>query len=201
MHTLLSSLSLVLLTLGSALAAEPQRVIKLDWQRSPLQLTEHIGAPVRSTKTNCDCMDISIVGAQREQLRIAVDGSIFGEDSTRQLTVTLEDGSKKTLHYHFRVPIALELSSRTLLWQRGSTPTAQKLILRIPKGSPITKLIDAGLDKNSFHVATKTLRAGRAYEITLTPQRTDKAQLVRLIITTDSPYDHYKRYLVYLRVK
>ncbi len=201
MKRLLLSLASLPLLGSVILAAEPAHEVKLDWARSPLILVRKLDAPIKSAKSNCDCMDADIGGENKNELRIHVESSVFIEDSVRALHVEMEDGSKRELAYEFIVPIALKLSSPSLLWERGQAATAKTLRISIPQGSPITRLEDAAMDKENFHLSTKTLKAGSEYEITLTPKQTDKAQLVRLIISTDSPYAHYKKYLVYLRVK
>ncbi len=201
---LLLSLVTALLSLSSAVTAKgikPHRDLTLGWAREPLLLVENFTKPVKRVKSNCDCFTARITGDQRMQVQLTVDSRVFGEDSTRELHVYFTDGTRATLPYHFRVPVALQLSSKALIWQRGAAPSPQTLTLRIPQGSPISKLVDAGLDKESFTIATQTVRAGREYRITATPKQTRSKQLVRLIITTDSPHAHERRHLVYLRVK
>ncbi len=197
----LSAIILSVLLGTLVVGATPQREVKLDWARSPLILIERLDSPVADAKSNCDCMDVDVVGEGRNELRIKIDATVFAEDSVRTLEVAMEDGATRKLHYHFRVPIALQLNASSLIWERGKPAKPQTLRVRIPDGSPIKNLHDVAMDKQSFTLSTKTLRRGKSYEVSLTPHSTDKPQLVRLIITTDSPYEYYKRYLVYLRVK
>ncbi len=201
MKRALLSLASLLLLGAQVQADESAREVKLDWARSPLILVRQLDAPIKSAKSNCDCMEADIIGEKRNELRIHVDSSVFSENSVRELHLEMEDGSKRALSYAFIVPVALELSSPSLIWEKGKAAAPRKLSIKIPQGSPITRLEDAAMDKESFTLSTKTVKAGREYEIELTPKQTETAQLVRLIISTDSPYAHYKKYMVYLRVK
>ena len=101
----------------------------------------------------------------------------------------------------FRVPQAIQLSTRSLVWKRGAAPTPQVLRITLPKEGPITHITDAALSGDAFDYTPKVVKRGREYTVTITPRSTAKAALNRLVLTTDSTDPRYHRQIIYLQVK
>jgi nitric oxide reductase activation protein len=135
------------------------------------------------------------------RLTAVVDTRTFDRDVEKTITVETDDGNEVTLRMQFRVPQAMQLSARSLVWKRGAAPTPQVLRITLPKGSPITHIADAALSGDAFDYAPKAVKRGQEYTVTITPRSTAKAALNRLVLTTDSTDPRYHRQIIYLQVK
>ena len=153
---------------------------------------------IDSAKPHCDCTRVQIKGSR---LTAVVDTHTFDQDVEKTISAETADGKEVTLRMQFRVPQAMQLSARSLLWQRGAAPTPQVLRITLPKGSPITHITDAALSGDAFDYAPKVVKRGQEYTVTITPRSTEKATLNRLVLTTDSSDPRYHRQIIYLQVK
>ena len=159
---------------------------------------ETTGEEIEDAEAHCDCTRVSISGSR---LTATVDTSTFDRDVEKTITAETEDGQEVTLRMQFRVPQAILLSARSLVWKRGAAPTPQVLRITLPKGSPITHITDAALSGDAFDYTPRVVKRGREYTVTLTPRSTAKAALNRLVITTDSADPRYHRQIIYLQVR
>ena len=156
------------------------------------------GEEIEDAEPHCDCTKVHI---SNSKLTATVDTRTFDRDVEKTITAETEDGEEVTLRMQFRVPQAMVLSARSLVWKRGAAPTPQVLRITLPQGSPITHITDAALSGDSFDYAPKVVKRGREYTVTITPRSTAKAALNRLVLTTDSTDPRYHRQIIYLQVK
>ena len=135
------------------------------------------------------------------RLTAVVDTRTFDRDVEKTIAAETDDGEEVTQRMQFRVPQAMQLSARSLVWKRGAAPAPQVLRITLPKGSPITHIADAALSGDAFDYSPKVVKRGKEYSVTITPRSTAKAALNRLVLTTDSTDPRYHRQIIYLQVK
>ena len=159
---------------------------------------ETTGEGIETAKPHCDCTRVQIKDGR---LTAVVDTHTFDRDVEKTITAESSDGKEVTLRMQFRVPHAMQLSARSLVWKRGEAPTPQVLHITLPKGGPITHISDAALSGDAFDYTPKVVKKGREYTVTCTPRSTTKATLNRLVLTTESSDPRYHRRIIYLQVK
>ena len=167
-------------------------------QESATIVFETTGEEIDDAEPHCDCTKVQVKGPR---LTAVVDTRTFDRDVEKTIAAETVDGEEVTLRMQFRVPQAMQLSARSLVWKRGATPTPQVLRITLPKGSPITRIADAALSGDAFDYSPKVVKRGKEYSVTITPRSTAKAALNRLVLTTDSPDPRYHRQIIYLQVK
>lgn len=159
---------------------------------------ETTGKKIEEAEPHCDCTKVKISGSR---LTATVDTHTFDRDVEKTIAAETEDGKEVTLRMQFKVPQAIQLSARSLVWKRGSVPTPQVLRITLPKGSPITHITDAALSGDAFEYTPKVVKRSSEYTVTITPRSTARAALNRLVLTTDSTDPRYRRQIIYLQVK
>ena len=167
-------------------------------QESATIVFETTGEEIDDAEPHCDCTKVQVKGIR---LTAVVDTRTFDRDVEETIAAETEDGEEVTLRMQFRVPQAMQLSARSLVWKRGAAPAPQVLRIILPKGSPITHIADAALSGDAFDYSPKVVKRGKEYSVTITPRSTAKAALNRLVLTTDSPDPRYHRQIIYLQVK
>lgn len=195
------------LPLAALLAAMPalagftttSRDVKLDYsQKSAVVEFTTDGTAISKAKPLCDCTKVAIQG---NKLVATVDTSKFDQPVTKEIEATTADGKTTRLAMVFDVPVAMQLSARSLIWQRGSAPAPQVLTITLPKGSPVRGLKEAGLLGKAFSYTPAKVKEGREYTVTVTPLSTEKPVLNRLVLTTDSTDPRFAKQIIYLQVK
>lgn len=156
------------------------------------------GEEIEDADPHCDCTRVNISG---NKLTATVDTRTFDRDVEKTIAAETADGKEVMLRMQFKVPQAIRLSARSLVWKRGSTPAPQVLRITLPQGSPVTHIADAALSGDTFTYTPKIVKRGREYTVTIIPRSTAKTSLNRLILTTDSPDPRYHRHIIYLQVK
>ncbi len=159
---------------------------------------ETTGEKIENAKPHCDCTKVYISGSK---LTATVDTSTFDRDVEKTISAETEGGEKVTLRMQFKVPKAMHISARSLVWKGGGIPTPKVLRIFLPRGGPITHITDAALSGDDFDYTPKVVKRGRAYTVTIIPRSTAKAVLNRLVIITDSADPRYRRQIIYLQVK
>lgn len=173
--------------------------VKLQYgQKSATVVFRTDGTPITRAKAHCDCTEVSMRG---NELHAVVDTSLFDAPTDKTIDATTADGKTTRLTMRFDVPPAIILSSRSLIWKRGSACTPQEIRITLPKGSPVTDVIDAGLNGKAFDYRPRTIKKGSAYAITVTPLSTEKALLNRLVIKTESSDPRFSQRIIYLQIK
>lgn len=193
------SIALLLILPAAAAFKNTTQVVPLkSGQESVTLVFETTGEEIDDAEPHCDCTKVQIEG---NRLTAVVDTHTFDRDVEKTITAETEDGKEVTLHMQFKVPQAIHLSARSLVWKRGEAPTPQVLRITLPKGSPITHIADAALSGDAFDYAPKVVKRGQEYTVTVTPRSTTKAALNRLVLTTDSADPRYHRQIIYLQVR
>ena len=167
-------------------------------QESVTIVFETTGEEIDDAEPHCDCTKVQVKGTR---LTAVVDTRTFDRDVEKTIAAETEDGEEVTLRMQFRVPQAMQLSARSLVWKRGAAPAPQVLRITLPKGSPITHIADAALSGDAFDYSPKVVKRGKEYSVTITPRSSAKAALNRLVLTTDSTDPRYHRQIIYLQVK
>lgn len=167
-------------------------------QESVTIVFETTGEEIDDAEPHCDCTKVQVKGTR---LTAVVDTRTFDRDVEKTIAAETDDGEEVTLRMQFRVPQAMQLSARSLVWKRGAAPAPQVLRITLPKGSPITHIADAALSGDDFDYSPKVVKRGKEYSVTITPRSTAKAALNRLVLTTDSPDPRYHRQIIYLQVR
>ena len=167
-------------------------------QESATIVFETTGEEIDDAEPHCDCTKVQVKGTR---LTAVVDTRTFDRDVEKTIAAETEGGEEVTLRMQFRVPQAMQLSARSLVWKRGAAPAPQVLRITLPKGSPITHIADAALSGDAFDYIPKVVKRGKEYSVTITPRSTAKAALNRLVLTTDSTDPRYHRQIIYLQVK
>ena len=192
-------LSLLLVFPAAAAFKSPTKVVPLQFgQQSATVVFETSGEQIEEAEPHCDCTKVKVSGSR---LTAVVDTRTFDRDVEKTITVETDDGNEVTLRMQFRVPQAMQLSARSLVWKRNAAPAPQVLRITLPKGSPITHITNASLSGDAFDYAPKVVKRGSEYTVTITPRSISKAVLNRLVLTTDSPDPRYHRQIIYLQVK
>lgn len=175
------------------------QVVPLQFgQQNATVIFETTSEEINDAEPHCDCTKVRISGSR---LTAEVDTRTFDRDVEKTITAETENGEEVTLRMQFRVPQAIQLSARSLVWKRGAAPTPQVLRITLPKGSTITHITDAALSGDAFDYTPKVVKKGREYTVICTPRSTAGATLNRLVLTTDSPDPRYRRQIIYLQVK
>ena len=167
-------------------------------QKEATVVFETTGEDIETAKPHCDCTQVQIKAGR---LTAVVDTHTFDQDVEKTISAETADGKEVTLRMQFRVPQAMQLSARSLVWKRGAAPTQQVLRITLPKGGPITHITDAALSGDAFDYTPRVVKRGQEYTVTITPRSTAKAALNRLVLTTDSTDPRYHRRIIYLQVK
>lgn len=197
MNRFLTALLLVLP--ASAAFKSTTQVVPLQFgQTQATVIFETKGEKIDNAEPHCDCTKVQIKG---NKLTATVDTHTFDRDVEKTITVATTNAKEVTLHMQFKVPQAIHLSARSLVWKRGESPTPQVLRITLPKGSPITHIADAALSGDAFDYTPKVVKKGREYTVTITPRSTARAVLNRLLLTTDSADPRYQRQIIYLQVR
>lgn len=192
-------LSLLLVFPAAAAFKSPTKLVPLQFgQQSATVVFETSGEQIEEAEPHCDCTKVKVSGSR---LTAVVDTRTFDRDVEKTITAETDDGNEVTLRMQFRVPQAMQLSARSLVWKRNAAPAPQVLRITLPKGSPITHITNASLSGDAFDYAPRVVKRGSEYTVTITPRSTSKAVLNRLVLTTDSADPRYHRQIIYLQVK
>ncbi len=192
-------LSLLLVFPAAAAFKSPTKLVPLQFgQQSATVVFETSGEQIEEAEPHCDCTKVKVSGSR---LTAVVDTRTFDRDVEKTISAETSDGNEVTLRMQFRVPQAMQLSARSLVWKRNAAPVPQVLRITLPKGSPITHITNASLSGDAFDYAPRVVKRGSEYTVTITPRSTSKAVLNRLVLTTDSADPRYHRQIIYLQVK
>lgn len=193
---------ILLLIIGTmplmAAFSQPVQVVQLAYGQQEAVLTFQADSNIRKAKPLCDCTKLSY---HDNTLTARVNTSEFAQSVDKQIDATTADGVTTRLTMRFEVPQALQLSSRSMIWQQGGPSTEQKLAIRIPAGSPVHKVREAAISGDDFDYTPHTVKEGVEYSVSVTPRSTGKKALNRLIIKTDSADPRYAQYIIYLSIQ
>ncbi len=178
--------------------AQPVQPVQLAYGQKQVKVIFQADSPITHSRSLCDCTKVNHKG---NTLTAVVDVSDFAQSTQKQLEATTADGKTTRLTMDIRVPQAVQLSARSLIWKVGSACSPKKLEVLIPKGSPVRALTSADLSGDAFDYTTNTTSPGESYSLTISPRSTQKPVLNRLIIRTDSADARYSAYMIYLSIQ
>lgn len=178
--------------------AQPVQLVQLAYGQKQARVIFQADSPITHSRSLCDCTKVKHGG---NTLTAVVDVSDFAQSTQKQLEATTADGKTTRLTMDIRVPQAVQLSARSMIWKVGGACSPKKLQVIIPKGSPVHALTSADLSGDAFDYTTNTTNPGELYSLTVSPRSTQKSVLNRLIIRTDSADARYAGYIIYLSIQ
>ncbi|MEO7931596.1 MAG: DUF1573 domain-containing protein [Chthoniobacterales bacterium] len=206
MKRLLIFLSLLLLPAFSAFAG-------LTWTTTSVKIDAQVGdktatgvfpfkndskksVAITETKTSCGCTTAKLdkkTYAPGESGQITAHFDIGSRVGAQQktITVTTDDPKEKPveLELNVEIPDPVETSAALLIWKVGATPEAQIFSVKAKPGYKI-KVTDVRCSNAFFTAKLDSAKEGAAYNIAVTPVKTDAKAFGLLIVTTDSPADN-----------
>lgn len=177
---------------------QPTQSVRLAYGQKSVTLTFQADCDIKRAKPLCDCTTVSFHG---RQLTANVDTSKFDQSVDKQIEVTTTDGKTTKLTMKFDVPPAIVLSARSFAWKKGGPATPQTLRITIPKGSPVSEVLEAGVTSEAFDFQTHRIKSGSEYTVAITPVSTDKAAYGELVIKTKSSDPRFSLQIIYLQIK
>lgn len=177
---------------------QPEQSVSLVYGQKSATVVFKADSAIKRAKPLCECTTVSFSG---NTLTAKVDTSEFDRSVDKQIEVTTADGKTTKVTMHFNVPPAIVFSANSFQWKKGAAATPQTLRITIPKGSPVSELVEAGLSGEAFDFQTKRIKAGVEYAVTITPLSTAKPVLNRLVIKTKSTDPRFSQFIIYLQVK
>ena len=193
-------LGLLAIPAQQACAAFPNPVqdVQLRFTQKQATVVFEADSAIVRARSLCDCTTVSFSG---NQLTAHIDVSGFTHDVRKEIEASTADGATTRLAMNIRVPQAVQLSARSLIWKLNSFPAPQSLSLRIPSGSPVKQVTKADLSGSAFTYDAVTLKPGTDYKVVISPIDTRKPILNRLIIRTDSKDPRFAAYIIYLSIQ
>ncbi len=148
---------------------------------------------ITETRTSCGCTTAKLdkkTYAPGESGQIAAHFDIGSRVGPQQKTITLttDDPGEKpvVLELNVDIPDALETSAALLVWKVGEKTDAQIFSVKAKPGYKI-KVTDIRCSNAFFTAKLDSAKEGEAYNIAVTPVKTDAKTFGLLIVTTDYP--------------
>ena len=130
-------------------------------------------------------------------------GSFTGVQRKSLTVVSREKGaevaSRDSLTVEVTIPDVIVIEPQLMSWQVGAKPEGKKFTLKIPHDDPIT-VKGVTCSRPGFDVKLVEKKAGREYEIELTPKSTAVAMLGMLKIETDCTIPKHQRKLAFFSI-
>jgi len=102
-----------------------------------------------------------------------------------------EDQPSHTLTPRMKVPVLIEVSSKTLRWEPGEAALPRMTEITIHHDQPI-RVVRATSSLDSFGVSIKAIEEGRRYEVWVTPVEPVAPGLAIIRVETDSPIPRWQ---------
>lgn len=114
--------------------------------------------------------------------------------------LTIVTGEKRTrLQVGVQIPNVITITPNVLEWFVGDKPEAKKFKVVVEHPDPI-KITEISTSREGFDHELKTIKEGREYEITLTPESIDIGMLGFLKISTDCKIKKHKTQMAFFAV-
>jgi len=124
-------------------------------------------------------------------------GSFTGHQSKG---MTIVAGDQRTrLQFGLQIPNVITITPNVLEWAVGSKPEAKTFKVKVEHPDPI-KILSMKPSRDGFNPELKTIKEGREYEVTLTPDSLDTAMLGFLRISTDCKIDKHKHQMAFFTI-
>lgn len=182
----------------SAAFTKVTQTVPLDYGQKEVQVVFEADGEIKRAHPLCECTKVRVEG---NRLIARVDTEGFSQDIEKQIDATLADGTSARLTMRFKVPQALTLSQRSLVWKQGGEASTKTLKITIPKGSPVHNVTEAAISGDDFEYTPRKVKEGAEYAVDVTPRSVSQKKLNRLIIKTDSVDKRYAAYIIYLSIQ
>ena len=113
---------------------------------------------------------------------------VFSPSQTDRLTVEL------------KVPTIVQIDPKITKWDVGSEAETKTIQITIDHEEPI-KIKAVRSSRDNIRIETKEIEAGKRYEISITPQTTEKVQLGMLTIETDCQIKKHRKKLAFFSIQ
>lgn len=161
---------------------------------------------VKNIWLSCTCLkawmpdeNYSVAPGASGKVFIEIDLGAFGTKVEKDAEVQTSEGQKIPLLISVEVPQFVKVTPQTLKWEVGEKLTPKKMKLVIDKALDL-KLEEVSISQKSFEFEAKELKAGKEYEIIVTPKATDSPEFALLRIRTNSSQPRYKTVIGYLSI-
>lgn len=161
---------------------------------------------IKNIALSCTCLkawmkdeNYSVAPGASATVFIEMDLGAFGTKVEKDAMVHTSEGQKIPLLISVDVPQFVKVSPQTLKWVTGEKPEPKKMKLVIDKALDL-KLDDVSISQKSFTYEAREIKAGKEYEIIVTPKSTDSPEFALLRIRTNSSQPRYKTVLGYLSI-
>ncbi|MDP7396407.1 MAG: DUF1573 domain-containing protein [Lentisphaeria bacterium] len=148
---------------------------------------------VKTVKTSCGCTTTGLdkkTYAPGESGEISATIKVREGVSEKKITVTTDEPSKETTTLIIRgiVPRYVDIDPPYVKWQVGDSAKRKKIRLKFLTDADIN-ITSVTANKDAFEYELLTLKAGRHYELLVTPVSTKKSSSVQFSFVTDYPPD------------
>lgn len=147
-------------------------------------------------QASCSCMTVQLKDAKVKYapgesgiVRAKFDMGNFSGDVDKVVTLWLDGDSKEgepsvKLLTKVHIPVLVSLQPKTVTWDVGEKPAAKVIKVVMNGEKPIqVKKVSSG--SPAFTCQWKTVEDGKKYEVSITPNNTEKSQIGIFVIETD----------------
>lgn len=160
--------------------------------------------PVRIAKYDaaCSCMEVSVSGGKLDYApgEVGVIRAVFrlaGYYGTVDRVVALwlegdppaAPSARLTVRAH--IPQLIVMEPKTIQWDLNQAPTPQAISIKIDPGHKI-HILGTQTSSADFLLELKTIKAGRHYELIVTPKSTSAPGIAVFRIDTDSEVESFR---------
>lgn len=167
------------------------------------------GVPVKLGKivSTCDCTNGTYQGSkntlapgEKDAVEVSMQTGSFSGTVQKEMTVHALDSEYK-LTIKAVIPRIVEIVPKKLEWKQGEAATPKKITIKIDDRQLPLKLKTVSLEGDDFDYSPVTIKAGKEYQIIVTPKSTAAKSFNSIWIVTDSDIPRYSRFLGALTVK
>jgi hypothetical protein len=98
------------------------------------------------------------------------------------------------------IPPDITIEPQFVMWRIGDPPTPKTIRVVVPDGFP-TKIVAAQTDNPAIQVQLQEVRAGKQWEVKVTPVETKELVKAIVLIRADYPTQNPATYSAYARVQ
>lgn len=179
------------LKIVKASAAENQVTVEFDFINSGREKVF-----LDALETHCSCLGGEILPkrlypegvkpGESGKIRAVFDLGQFRGEVEKTIGVRLagEEKGKITLRVRVHVPVLFEIEPMTLVWGLGEETEPQVFQIKVTHETPIN-ILSHSMSSANFLYNLKVIEPGRRYEVTVTPESTERAGLGVLQFRTD----------------
>lgn len=166
--------------------------------------------PVRITdiRTFCSCVRAQTLDGKMEfkpgesgVIDTAFEVGGFEGELKKEVVVTTDDAAAAParLVLEVSIPGLFKITPAQLVWQVGEAPAPKTVNVTILGDDPVT-VTAATSSRDAMTTALREVKAGKEYEVTVTPSNTTNKLLGLVKVETDSKYPRYKKRLIFFNI-